>query len=180
MIKITKGSDRDIIIRLTSNGDPFDLTNAEYISACFTDEDDSSIHREMLSLVGDILNGSDMVSGLNTSSITEGMIVVGTGIPSETKVLRTPSSASPTPAGQIQLSNAATTTLTGETFKIGNISILNSPLVGKIKVSMDEAFTDQLKSGEGMNFEVKVIRQGYTSICQFTEILNVVESYCAS
>lgn len=178
MTKITKGSDRDLIVRLTANGDPFDLTNAEYISACFTDENDASIHVEMISLVGDILNGSDMVSGIDTTNIKEGMVVVGTGIPSETKVIRTPSSVSPTPTGQIQLSNAATTTISATTLKIGNISILNSPLVGKIKISLDEIFTDQLKAGEGMSFEVKVIKQGYISICQFTEILNVVDSYC--
>jgi len=180
MLKIIKGSDRDIIVRLTANGDPFDLSNADYISACFTKDDDTSIHVEMNSLVGDITNGSDIVSGIDTTNIAEGMVVVGTGIPSETIVLKTPTSTPPTAAGSIQISNQATTTIAANPLKIGNISILNSPLVGKIKISLNEDFTDALKAGDAMSFAVKIIRQGYTSFCQFTEVLNIVESYCTA
>lgn len=180
MIKIIKGSDSDIIVRLTANGDPFDLTNAEYINACFKKDDDTDAEVEMITLTGDLTNLSDIISNIDTTNIKEGMKISGAGIAPDTVVLKTPTStSSPTSAGTIKISNVATTTATGAALKVGNISILNNPLVGKIKIGLDEAFTASLKASDAANFQVKVIRDGYTSFCQFPESLEIVESYCS-
>lgn len=181
MIKIIKGSDKDILVRVTSevSKDPYDFTGVDEIRACFLRAGGGSVYRYLLARTGDTTAGSDIISSMSsTASIAEGDPISGPGIPTGSTVLKTPTSTvSPTPAGSIRISQNATATAAAVALSIGWVSVMNAVL-GKIKVSLDEAGTEALESGEGQGFEVRIVKDGRTSYVQFPESLNIIERLC--
>jgi len=180
MIKIVKGSDKHIIIRLKSgsSSDPFDLTNASEIRACFKKTDLTSLYAYYLNRSGTTVSGSDILFMTDTSSISEGNPVYGPGIPTGTTVLKTPAStSSPTPAGQIKLSANATISST-DSFQVGEIFLYQPAVLGKIRIHLSESDTDLLEVGEEQSFELKIVIDGFTSYVQFEAQLNIVDRFC--
>jgi hypothetical protein len=179
MIKIIKGSDKDISVKLTNDvtQDPYDFSGVDLIEACFTKTDQTSLDVYYLALIANI-NSTDIISAIDTTNISEGDPVYGPGIPTGAVVLKTPlSTSSPTLANTIKISIPATATTVGVALTVGQITILNA-ILGKIKISLDEADTDSLDSGEDRSFEIRVVKAGRTSYVQFLDSLNIVERLC--
>lgn len=179
-IQIIQGSDKDLIVRLksASSGDPFDLTGVSLIEACF--ESDPVVTKRLVNFKGDTDGVTDLITNIaDTALIPEGAEVSGPGVPTGSTVLKTPtSSISPTPAGTVQISQITTSVNVQATFSTGDIDILGSPLLGKINIHLNEADTAALEEGEGLSFEVKVVKDGFTSLVQFPESIDVLEGIC--
>lgn len=172
---IIKGADKNLIIRVNSGDtqDPYDLTGVSEISACFEKEDGTFLYMFYLKKTGDTTNLSDIISNIDTTKLSVGQPISGPGIPSGAVIFAIPSS----PANTVQISLPATATGTGVTIEITDILILN-PVIGKIKIQMHEEHTDVLAEGEEKNFEVKIVKAGFTSYLQFEAGLNVKARYC--
>lgn len=182
MIKIIQGSDKDILVRINSSvtKDPYDLTGVDEIRACFRRTGiGGSVYAYLLYRTGDTNAGSDIISNMSsTDGIAEGDPISGSGIVSGSFVLKTPTSTiSPTPAGSIQISAPASSSVAGITLTIGTVSIVNAVL-GKIKISLTDTMTNALEIGEGQSFEVRIIKDDRTSYVQFLDSLNIVERLC--
>lgn len=179
MVTIVKGSDKNIIVRLDgTSADPFDLTGASLIRACFIKDDDTSLYVYYLPRTGDIVSGSDIVSNIDTANISEGMPITGNGIPAKTTVLKTPTSTtSPTAAGTIKISANATSTATSVSLSVGEIAIITA-ILGKFRISLREEQTDTFKTTDEGNFEVMIVIDDFTTYVQFPASLNIVDRYC--
>ena len=181
MIDIIKGTDKTLVVRLVSQAtkDPFDLTGMDKIKDCFTKQTGTAALAVFyLPRTGNITNGSDLISNIDTTDIAEGMPVEGAGIPVDAVVLKTPTSTtSPTAANTIQISANATATTVGVSLLIGEIRIIDAVL-GKLRILLSETQTDLLKVGSGMNFEVTTVIDGYTRTVQFLKSLNVIARIC--
>lgn len=179
MITIVQGSDKNITLRLDSKtSDPFDLTGASLIRACFIKDDDTSLHVFYLPRTADTTSGSDIISGIDTTNIAEGMPVSGPGIPSKTVVLKTPSSTSgATSAGTIKISNNATATAVAVDLVIGEISILQ-PILGKLRISLNEDQTASLKVTDEGSFEIMIVIDDFTTYVQMPGTLTIVARLC--
>lgn len=183
--KIIQGTDVNIVARIKkSDGDPFDFTNVELIRACFINEDLTSTYVfHVAEITGDTTAASDVIINIsNTTNLREGQQVSGPGIPLGATILKTPTSTvSPTAVGQIRISSNATATATGVNFVAENIFILG---LGKIRIALSEEQTAALQLTEnadntaGSNFEVMIVKDGYTSVVQYPLSLNIVKRYC--
>lgn len=179
-INIIQGADKIIIIRLNSDttGDPFDLTDIRFMRACFLKANGQSLYVLYLGLEGDLVFGSDIISNIDTTNITEGMPVTGPGIQADTVVIKTPASlVSPTAPNTIQISNPAQTNGTALFLEIGQISILNAP-AGKIQIHLEETDTDTLKVLKDQSFEIKIVKDNFTSYIQFLKSYTVLKRIC--
>jgi hypothetical protein len=182
MIKIIQGSDKDILVRIVSSvtKDPYDFNGISEIRACFRKTGlGGSVYAYLLYRTGDTVVGSDIISNMSsTDGIAEGDPIFGTGLVSGSVVLKTPTSTiSPTPAGSIQISLPASASLSGTTFSIGTVSIIN-PVLGKVCIGLTDAMTELLEVGEGQSFEIRIIKGDKTSYIQFLDSLDIVERLC--
>lgn len=180
--KFVPGQSVNIITRCTDEDtkDPFDLTGVTYMRACFPGLDGTSVNAFYLPRTANISTGLDIISGLDTTDIAEGQPVVGTGIPSGAKVIKTPTSTtSPTSAGTVQISAAATATTTGLSMVFGHISIV-SAVIGKIKIALDKAFTLLLQPNddEKQDWEIEIIKNNFNNFVQFPASLDIRSKYC--
>lgn len=176
-ITIVKGEDKSLTFRVKqSNGDADDISLYESIKCELKTDDDTAFVKANLHRVGDIANLSALVTNLDsTEHISEGLLVTGTGIPVGATVLKTPlSETSPTAAGTIQLSAAATASTPDLEIVFGDIELLAPEALGKFKVSFSEAETETLKPGVNP-MEVTLVKSGVTRIKQFSSELTVVE-----
>ena len=191
-INIIKGSDKTIVVRLSSEdtGDPFDLSSGvSYIQACFAAAAggavDSSgallpIFEEYVApFTGDLTTGSNIIATItDTSNLRTGDPISGTGLPAGTLITGTPNDTSPTTANTVTLSANATATAMGVTLNSGNITILSPPVLGKVQILIPAVSSNLLESGPTENFEIKIIKGGITSYVQFPASLNVIERFC--
>lgn len=182
MIKIVQGSDKDLIVRL-ENGvskDPYDFTGVSSIKACFEAKEGETVEKFYSQFTGDTDGINDLITNIpSTTGLLEGQSISGPGIPSGATIIKTPTSTmSPTPAGTIQISANTTAANIGATFTVGDISILGSPLIGKIKIHLNETDTMKMESGSKQDFEITIVKNGFTSTIQFPDSLEVVERIC--
>ena len=171
---IIQGADKNIIVRINSDDtqDPYDLTGVSEIEACFAKSDGTFLEKFYLLKTGDVTSASDIITNIDPTNMSVGQSIFGPGIPVDATII-----AIPNVANTVQISAPATATSTGATIEVKDVLIL-SPVIGKIKIQLHEADTNSLESGEGKNFEVRIVKNGFTSYLQFAEALNVVERYC--
>lgn len=187
-INIIKGSDKTIIVRLSSQetGDPFDLTNVSYIRASLSPATNAPADLEgniiplfedyVAPFTGGITSGLQVIDSIvDTSHLATGDNISGPGIPFGARITGTPNDPAPTPTGQITISLAASTTAVGVALSAGNISILSPAVLGKLQVTLAAGTTNFMESGPTENFEIKLVKSGITSIVQFPGALNVLE-----
>lgn len=172
MIKVIRGSDKDIIVRLQSqtSQDPYDLTNVEQITASFKNEDETCLIKFYIKKTGIISIGSDIVTSVDTTDMAVDMPVVATGIPGGALITQIISSTS------FKMSVLATAS-SSVTLEVGDISIITA-ILGKIKIQLHEADTDGLALNEAASFELGITRSGFQSFVQFIEQLNIVARLC--
>ena len=182
MTQIVKGSNKVIIIKLSgSGGDPLDLTGVYFIRSCFPGLDNTNVHTYYASFTGNIAAGSKIVASIsNDSELLEGQLITGAGIPLGSKIVRTPKSAVPTIAGTIEISAAATATTTALSMTMGTIRPLTPFLLGKVEINLSASETALLDYGSNLDFELKIIKAGITSIIQFQNSLEILEAYCSN
>jgi hypothetical protein len=187
-INIIKGSDKVIVVRLTSqeSGDPFDLTGVSYIQALFAASTDAPqdangnpiplFEDYVAPFTGDILSGSNVVSAIvDTSVLSTGDLISGPGIPAGALITKTPNDPTPSGAGTVEMSVAASTTAVGAALSAGNISVLSPALIGKMQIKISAGTTKWLESGTAENLEIQILKAGITYIVQFPGALNVIE-----
>lgn len=183
---IIQGTDANIVARVfTSNGkDPFDFTDVELIRACFMNEDLTSTYVfHVAEITGDTTSGSDIVSNISDlTNLREGQEISGAGIPLNSTILKTPTSTtSPSAAGTVKISANATATATAIALVSQNIFIIG---LGKLRLALSEAQTQVLQLTEnadnpaGSNFEIMIVKNGYTSVVQYPLALKIVARYC--
>lgn len=174
-ISIITGQDKVLIVRL-QNGtttDPYDLSTADLVEACFTKADGTKLDKYLISGLTGGLSGTDTIVNVTKwTDLVVGQLISGTGIPAGATIIALPSS------GTVQLSVAATATATGVALTIGDIQIISPAVLGKIKISLTEADTASLETGDSESFEVKVRVGGIVSIVQFLAALQVIQSIC--
>ena len=178
--KIIQGSDANVVFRFlsASSGDPIDLTSFETIRFCFPDSNGDKFYKKRLIKTGNISIGLDIISNIDVTDIAEGDLIAGAGIPVGSTVIKTPTSATnPTAAGTIKISLAATATTVGVTLTVGDITIVGSPLLGKVNVPLSETLTDLLPT-DTVDLEAKLVDDTTTSYVQFPSALNVIARYC--
>lgn len=178
--KIVRGVDKNISIQILKSSapkEPYDFTGVAKILVQLPGED-STIQKWYLSKTGDLTNASDLISNINVTDIKEGEKISGTGIPSGATVLYTPSSAAPNaqPANTIKISAPATATQAGQALVIGNIELVGSLLLGKLKVVLSEAETALLKIGASQSIEVRLVKADVTNIVLITSAITVEKS----
>jgi hypothetical protein len=187
-VNIIKGSDKVIVVRLTSEetGDPFDLTGASYIEATFAASTDAPADANgnpiplsedyVAAFTGDTTAASNVIASIvDTSNLSTGDSISGPGIPVGALITQTPNDQVPSGAGTIMISALATASGMGVALSVGNISILSPAVIGKCQIMIARTTTALMESGATENMELKIVKNGVTSIVQFPGALNVVE-----
>jgi len=177
MITLVKGSDKNIIVRLTdgTTGDPLDLSSCSLIKADFVNDDGTCTDLFYLALTGDTVNSNNTVSNIDTTNVSAGMPISGAGIPPGTTVQAIVGTAGP--GGSLTLSQNATATASGVALTLGTVSIL-SAIIGKIKIAVKAADSVKFQSGVGQSFQVTILNNGVTSIVQFLKSLEIDAGIC--
>ena len=182
MPTIVAGQTKTLIVRFQDSitGDPFDLTGADLLDACFTNADGTALHLYYVAVDGDIATGSPTINNVtDTTNIYDGQPVYGVGIPVGATVINCPNSpTSPTAAGVVTISANATATATQEALTFGDITIYSPAVIGKIAINMSVTDTDGLEQSSTESFQVTIVKNNVTSVVQFPSSLNVVASLC--
>jgi len=182
-VKIYQGSDKNLIVRLKDKvtQDPYDLNGIDSIEACFQGANGTPVNVKIFKITGDTDGSTDLIINIpSTVGLVEGQAISGPGVPSGSTIIKTPTSTvAPTAAGTIQISQITTAVGVGVTLSIGDeITILGSPFIGKINVSLSEAKTALLEEGEDLDWQVKIVKGGFTSIVVFEKSIDVLAVVC--